>query len=53
MQIFLDGFFPHAVQQMDLLLDEKAAYGKSYVYGPRISFVSEARTVAKAVRRLK
>lgn len=53
MQIFLHGFFPPVVQQMDLLLDEKAAYRKSCVYGPRMSFVSEARTAAKAVRRLK
>ena len=53
MQIFLHRFFPHAVHQMDLFLDEKAAYGKSQVCGPHISFVSEAGTESKLGRRLK
>lgn len=53
MQIFLHRFFPHAVHQKDLFLDEKAAYGKSHICGPPSSFVSEARTELKLGRRLK
>ena len=52
-KFFYTDFFPHAVHQKDLFLDEKAAYGKNHVCGPPSSFVSEAGTELKLGRRLK
>lgn len=52
-RFFYTDFSPLAVHQMDLFLDEKAAYGKSRVCGPRISSVSKVRTESKLDRRLK